>query len=221
MFFALFFWENLTTRRTDMAKQPTTPRKKPSKGSQQDEPPPGATRKAFDRPLERGGGPPGSAGGPRHAADDVGTESETYGRTDMTKTPASPPLEEEDPLEKGPPYAGPSGGAVGGTPAQLRSSEHSPPQEIESNQTESGSALASVTPPEKGAMRLTGFAAIEYAEKQGLSLNKHPDSINGPRVGLNIGEAEAIADEDPDLIWLDISEEDYYSGQPSDYEPER
>jgi hypothetical protein len=31
-------------------------------------------------------------------------------------------VEEEDALEKGPPYAGISGGAVGGTPAQGRSS---------------------------------------------------------------------------------------------------
>jgi hypothetical protein len=70
-------------------------------------------------------------------------------------------------------------------------------------------------------MRLTGFAAIEYAEKQGLTLNKHPDSISGPHTGLNIGEAEAIASEDPNLIWLDVSEDDYYSGPPTDFEPER
>jgi len=69
--------------------------------------------------------------------------------------------------------------------------------------------------------RLTGFAAIEYAEKQGLSLNKHPDSVNGPQEGLNVAEATAIADEDADLIWLDVSEEEYYSGAPISYEPGR
>jgi hypothetical protein len=63
--------------------------------------------------------------------------------------------------------------------------------------------------------------AIEYAEKQGLTLNKHPDSITGPRRGLSVAEAEAIADDDPDLIWLDVDKEEYYSGPPSSFEPDR
>jgi hypothetical protein len=70
-------------------------------------------------------------------------------------------------------------------------------------------------------MRLTGFDAIEYAEKQGLRLNKHPDSLSGPRIGLTIAEAEAIATEDPDLIWLDVRDEEYYLGPPTAFEPER
>ena len=69
-------------------------------------------------------------------------------------------------------------------------------------------------------MRLSGFSAIEYAEKQGLTLNKHPDSIQGPHSGLTIAEAEAIAEEDPELIWLDVGQDEYY-GQPSSFEPER
>jgi hypothetical protein len=69
-------------------------------------------------------------------------------------------------------------------------------------------------------MRLTGFEAIEYAELQGLTLNKHPDSISGPRVGLNIAEAEAIASEDPELIWLEVPEDRYY-GEQTNFEPER
>jgi len=69
-------------------------------------------------------------------------------------------------------------------------------------------------------MRLTGFAAIEYAEQEGLTLNKHPDTIEGPRIGLSIAEAEAIADEEPELIWLDVPEDQYY-GQPQNMEPER
>jgi hypothetical protein len=69
-------------------------------------------------------------------------------------------------------------------------------------------------------MRLTGFAAIEYAEKEGFTLNKHPDKIQGPRTGLSIGEAEAIADEDPELIWLEVPEEEYY-GEPKNMEPQR
>ena len=40
------------------------------------------------------------------------------------------------------------------------------------------------------------------------------------RAGLTIAEAEAIADEDPDLIWLEVSEEEYY-GEPRNMEPER
>lgn len=69
-------------------------------------------------------------------------------------------------------------------------------------------------------MRLTGFAAIEYAEQEGLRLNKHPDSIEGPRVGLSVAEAEAIASEDADLIWLDIADDIYY-GEPRNMEPDR
>jgi hypothetical protein len=69
-------------------------------------------------------------------------------------------------------------------------------------------------------MRLTGFAAIEYAEKEGLKLHKHPDNIDGPRIELSIAEAEAIAAEDPSLIWLDVPDEEYY-GQQTNMEPER
>jgi len=84
--------------------------------------PPGATRKALDRPTNPGGGPPGSGAGPRHAAGDTGSDIETPEYSEENRTAASPPPEEEDPLEKGPPYSGISGGAVGGTPAQSRSS---------------------------------------------------------------------------------------------------
>lgn len=70
-------------------------------------------------------------------------------------------------------------------------------------------------------MRLTGFDAIEFAEKQGLLLNKHPNSISGPRIGLSTAEAAAIATDDPDLIWLDVVDEEYYSAPPTDFEPER
>ena len=69
-------------------------------------------------------------------------------------------------------------------------------------------------------MRLTGFAAIEYAEKEGLTLNKHPDSISGPRIGLSVAEAEAIASEDPELIWLEVPDARYY-GEQRNLEPGR
>jgi len=210
-----------------MAKQHKQSPKKPAPATSRTEIPPGATRQALDRVLESGGGPPGSAAGPRHAADHIGSEGETFGPAETTRTPASPPLEEEDPLEKGPPYAGKSGGAVGGTPAQLRSSEGSPRRDADLLQSPAATTAPAPAriPPEARhddtTIRLVGFAAIEYAEKQGLSLNKHPDPITGPRLGLNIAEALAIADEDPDLIWLDVAKDDYYSGPPSNYEPER
>ena len=70
-------------------------------------------------------------------------------------------------------------------------------------------------------MRLTGFEAIEYAEKQGMSLNKHPDSISGPRTGLNVAEAEAIASDDPSLIWLEVAEGEYHLGPATNLEPDR
>ena len=69
-------------------------------------------------------------------------------------------------------------------------------------------------------MRLTGFAAIEFAEKQGMRLSKFPDAINDARVGLTVAEAEAIADENEDLIYLDVDDELYY-GSPNSYEPSR
>jgi hypothetical protein len=58
-------------------------------------------------------------------------------------------------------------------------------------------------------MRLTGFEAIEFAEKEGLTLNKSADSIDPEAHGLSIAEAEAIATDDPDLIWLVIPDEEY------------
>jgi hypothetical protein len=67
-------------------------------------------------------------------------------------------------------------------------------------------------------MRLTGFAAIEYAEQEGLTLNKYADNIDESASGLSIAEAEAIAVEDPDLIWLEVPEEEYY-GEPRNMEP--
>ena len=69
-------------------------------------------------------------------------------------------------------------------------------------------------------MRLHGFEAIEYAEKEGLTLNKRGDPIDRPVTGLSVAEAEAIASEDPSLIWLDVPESAYY-GEPTNMEPER
>ena len=69
-------------------------------------------------------------------------------------------------------------------------------------------------------MRLKGFAAIEYAEKEGLKLNKAADKIDQHQTGLSIAEAEAIATEDPELIWVDVPREEYF-GEQRNMEPER
>ena len=94
--------------------------------------PPGATRKAFDR-EDNGGGPSGSPLGDRHAAGTPGggTEIGGLGGTNIGEgAPSNADLEQpmgtgvtnDDIEEEGPPYAGISGGAVGGTPAEGRSS---------------------------------------------------------------------------------------------------
>jgi len=69
-------------------------------------------------------------------------------------------------------------------------------------------------------MRLKGFAAIEFAEKEGLRLNKATDKIDDKRTGLTIAEAEAIASEDPELIWVEVPKEEYY-GEQRNMKPER
>jgi hypothetical protein len=68
-------------------------------------------------------------------------------------------------------------------------------------------------------MRLTGFEAIEFAEREGLTLNKAADHIDDAVEGLTIAEAEAIATDRPDLIWLEVTSDEYY--EPRNMEPER
>ena len=54
-----------------------------------------------------------------------------------------------------------------------------------------------------------------------MTLNKHPDRLSGPRQDMSVAEAEAIAADEPDLIWLEVPEEVYYSAAPTSFEPER
>jgi hypothetical protein len=95
--------------------------------------PPGATRKALDQPLTSAGGPPGSGAGARHMAGDTGPE--LAGGEDNTGNNWSytgDPGDEDDPgnevlrggdeEERRGAYGDPSGGAVGGTPAEGRAS---------------------------------------------------------------------------------------------------
>lgn len=69
-------------------------------------------------------------------------------------------------------------------------------------------------------MKLKGFSAISYAEQEGYTLNKAADHIDGERAGLSIAEAEAIASESPELIWLEVPDDKYY-GEPTNMEPGR
>ncbi|MCI0458183.1 MAG: hypothetical protein L0Z62_14560, partial [Gemmataceae bacterium] len=54
--------------------------------------PPGATREALDRPLDPGGGAPGSGAGPRHAAGDPGGGGESTGRVDTDQILGDAPI---------------------------------------------------------------------------------------------------------------------------------
>jgi hypothetical protein len=49
-------------------------------------------------------------------------------------------------------------------------------------------------------VRLTGWTAIEVAERSGLLLSKAADPTEGAREGLSVEEARAVAAEDPSLI---------------------
>jgi hypothetical protein len=70
-------------------------------------------------------------------------------------------------------------------------------------------------------MRLMGFDAIVYAEEQGLLLSKFPGPTNEAATGLSVAEAEAIAAEDEDLVYLDIPDAEYQNPAPGTYEPQR
>ncbi len=69
-------------------------------------------------------------------------------------------------------------------------------------------------------MKLTGFDAISYAEREGLSLNKSADPIDDARTGLSVAEAEAIATEDASLIWVEVPDSEYF-GEDRNMEPGR
>lgn len=51
---------------------------------------------------------------------------------------------------------------------------------------------------------ITGYEAIEYARKHGLSLRKYADPTEGARDGLSIRDANDVAREDPSLIYVEI-----------------
>ncbi len=103
-----------------MAEQIPRPHEAPNTGAE--DIPPGATRRAFDRPENPDHGPPSSGAGPRHASGDPrgGAElndSRQRHHEDLVPYGTRPEEDDRDDV----PYAGPSGGAVGGTPAGGRS----------------------------------------------------------------------------------------------------
>ena len=53
-------------------------------------------------------------------------------------------------------------------------------------------------------MKLTGLAAIEAAEANGLTLNKYNDPIEDARTGLDIAEARKVAGEAPSLVYIHV-----------------
>lgn len=63
-------------------------------------------------------------------------------------------------------------------------------------------ATPTITATNSSSSTITGRAAIEYAESTGAVLRKYADPTEGPRDGLTIEEAEAIAHEDPSLIYV-------------------
>jgi hypothetical protein len=70
-------------------------------------------------------------------------------------------------------------------------------------------------------MRLTGYTAIEFAEKHNLTLSKHGDAVDDPATGLTVAEAEAIAEDDEELVYLDVPEAEYAASPPTSFEPDR
>jgi hypothetical protein len=56
-------------------------------------------------------------------------------------------------------------------------------------------------------MRTHGHTAIEAARNDsGIVLNKYEDPTEGAREKLTVWEAEAVASEDPGLIWAEVGD---------------
>jgi hypothetical protein len=118
--------------------------------------PPGATQKASDRTSRPGGPPPSPLGDP-HAAGTPGggTEVGGLGGTNIDEgSPRNADLEEamgsgtQEPeaeqASRG--YGGPSGGAVGGTPAGKRTSENRRPRGIKPGGVHRGDSTIGTDP---------------------------------------------------------------------------
>ena len=136
--------------------QPEPPRK-----THEDDIPPGATKRAFDR-ENLGGGPEGSPLGDRHASEDDAIPGGTeYGGLAGSNVGDGAPLSDEgreledaDDLRDGP-YAGHAGGAVGGTPAQGRATGHHTPGGFSpgSGSSRGDSTIGTEPTPKKGGKK--------------------------------------------------------------------
>ncbi len=56
------------------------------------------------------------------------------------------------------------------------------------------------------ATRITGFAAIELAERIGAMLSKHADPGEPARDDLTPAEARVVAARRPDLVYIDADD---------------
>ena len=67
-------------------------------------------------------------------------------------------------------------------------------------------------------MKLKGTEAIEYAETNGLLLNKFTDPTEGERDDLTTEEAHEVARDDANLIWVDTEGHDKYTITSEEYD---
>jgi hypothetical protein len=73
--------------------------------------------------------------------------------------------------------------------------------------------------------RLTGVDAIRRAERDGRTLSKYNDPIEEAREDLSVEEANAVARDDPGLIYLDVEDDalggtaELKSGAPATLDP--
>lgn len=51
---------------------------------------------------------------------------------------------------------------------------------------------------------LKGDEAIHYADVHGMTLNKYATDATKALEGISVKEAQAIADDDPSLVWIEI-----------------
>jgi hypothetical protein len=65
---------------------------------------------------------------------------------------------------------------------------------------------------------ITGHAAIEFAERNGLTVQKYNDPLEAARDGLAVNEARAVAAEDPALIYLDLGSLKVEAGKGDDHD---
>jgi hypothetical protein len=66
----------------------------------------------------------------------------------------------------------------------------------------------SFMPPPPQKIRLTGWAAIDYARETGAPLCKYADPVDDARDDLTVAQAIDVATDDPSLVYLDAEAAD-------------